>query len=83
MHLCCSPCNGSNKASASSALRSASISLVGLFDADGRNCVVEVLVWVSNGVVALLGCNGAGKAVAVYGSEASRASNSGSDIIER
>lgn len=44
--------------------------------------MVEVLLWVPIGVATLLGCNGAGKAVAVYGSEASRASNSGSDILK-
>lgn len=79
--LCCLPCSGSNNASASSALRSASISFVGLFDVDDQDGMVEVIVWVPNGVAALLGCNGAGKEVAVYGSEASRASNSGSDIL--
>ena len=79
--LCCSPCNGSNSASASSTLRSASIFFVWLFDTGGRNGVMEVSPCVPIGVVALLGCNGAGRAVAVYGSEARRASKSGSDIL--
>lgn len=81
--ICCSPCSGSNNASASSARRSASVSFVWLFDVAGRHGVLEVLLGVLNGVVALLGCKGAGRAgaVAVYGSEASRASKSGSDIL--
>jgi hypothetical protein len=78
---CCSPCNGSNNASASSALRSASMPSVWLLDVGGRNGVLEVLLWVPSGVAALLGCRGTGNAVVVYGSEASRASKSGSDMV--
>lgn len=78
---CSLPCNGSNNASTSSALRSASVSAVWSFDVGGRKGVVEVWLWVFNGVVALLGCNGAGKAVVLDESEASRASKSGSDML--
>ena len=42
---------------------------------------MEVSPCVPIGVVALLGCIGAGRAVAVYGSEARRASKSGSDML--